>query len=587
MLGTRSPQSCLFAADNEYLDRVGRDSFYGFLALNRHEIFRDDDFAELYSRTRGRESAPPSMLAVALLLQTYNRTSDAESVERATFDARWSVALGTEVGRQPFAKSTLCCFRARLILNDQAMAIFQRSLSRAREVGFLKNRKLREALDTTHIFGAGAVKDTYNLLADGIRKLVKTLERFSAKGLSAWLKNRLSLYFGKSFKGTANIDWDDPKAREALLNTVVTDIKSLLLLAQEHKNQLAKDDAGHFELEEAMRLLTDLVEQDIDQDENAQAAIKQGVAKDRIASVHDPEMRHGRKSKSTRFDGHKATIAVDTDTQLITAVDVIAGNAHDSENALALCEQTQSNTGCEVETVLGDCAYGTAELRKEFEQAGINLVAKAPQLQANGFEKDRFTIDFDHDTVTCPAGQTTNKWRRAHYKHRDGTQVPTKVFAFSAKVCGECEFYRQCVKAIKPRRGRTITLHPNEALLRETRAFQKTETFKEQYRPRSTVEHRIARLVQLGVRKARYWGRKKTAFQLAMAAAVANFTLLAAWQAQNPADSASILVFAFILVAAMLTSLYSNGFRRNIPQGVQRQPRLYRALPKPIFRPDF
>ena len=28
-------------------------------------------------------------------------------------------------------------------------------------------------------------------------------------------------------------------------------------------------------------------------------------------SVHDPEMRHGHKSSSRRFDGHKAAIVVD------------------------------------------------------------------------------------------------------------------------------------------------------------------------------------------------------------------------------------------------------------------------------------
>ena len=41
------------------------------------------------------------------------------------------------------------------------------------------------------------------------------------------------------------------------------------------------------------------------------------------------------------------------------------------------------------------------------------------------------------------------------------------------------------------------------------------------------VEHRLARLVQLGVRQARYFGRTKTLLQLLMAAAVANLTLVA------------------------------------------------------------
>ena len=565
MLGKRNHQSDLFAADKEYLDKVGRESFYGFLALNRHRIFRDQDFAELYSTTRGRESAPPSILAIALLLQSYDRTSDAEAVERATYDARWCVALGTEIGLQPFAKSTFCCFRAKLILSEKARAIFERSLSYAREIGFLKNRKIKAACDTTHIFGKGAVKDTYNLLADGVRELVKTLQHLHAKGLNQWLKGRKQLYFGTSFKGAADIDWNDPEARAALLKTLLSDVTSLLKIAKQHQDTMPEDDTRRTELQQATHLLNYLVEQDTETNESGDASIKQGVAKDRIPSVSDPEMRHGRKSQSTRFNGHKATIAVDTETQLITATDVVAGNTYDSDNALALCQQTENNTGCEVETVIGDCAYGTGERRKEFEQAGIKVVAKAfPQPRANGFEKDHFDIDFVNNTVTCPEGHTTSKWHRARYKRGDGTQEPTKVFLFAPDLCGQCQFYSQCINTTKPGRGRRIKLHPEEALLREARAFQKTEIFKEQYRLRIIVEHRIARLVYLGVRKSRYFGRKKTAFQLAMAAAVANFTLMAAWTAQNPVDLVSILAFALLIAVTMAKSLLSKRFSYQI-----------------------
>jgi len=83
--------------------------------------------------------------------------------------------------------------------------------------------------------------------------------------------------------------------------------------------------------------------QDIEYKGNG-AALKQGVSRDRILSVHDPEMRHGHKGSHKRFDGHKAAIAVDTDSQLITAVDVLSGNAPDSEGALELVERSEANT---------------------------------------------------------------------------------------------------------------------------------------------------------------------------------------------------------------------------------------------------
>ena len=80
-------------------------------------------------------------------------------------------------------------------------------------------------------------------------------------------------------------------------------------------------------------------------------------------------------------------------------------------------------------------------------------------------------------------------------------------------------------------RGRTVTLHPDEERLQAARALERTEYFREQYRQRVVVEHRIARLVPLGIRQSRVRGRRMTAFQLLMAATVANLTLVAGREA--------------------------------------------------------
>ena len=108
------------------------------------------------------------MLAVGLLLQIYDNVSDQEAAERSQFDLRWQVALGVPVGSRPFAKSTLQLFRSQLVLHQQAQGIFRRSLELARQAGYLRGRKMRAVLDTTVIFGRGAVEDTYNLIAEGI-----------------------------------------------------------------------------------------------------------------------------------------------------------------------------------------------------------------------------------------------------------------------------------------------------------------------------------------------------------------------------------------------------------------------------------
>jgi len=165
MLGLRSDQRGLFEADHLYMDYVGRDTFYGFLASQRGQLFRDEEFAELYCPDNGRDSVPPSLLATALLLQGHDRVSDDEAKGRADFDIRWKVALGVAVDEKPFAKSTMQLFRAHLILHENIRLVFQRSLQFARQSGYARGHRMKVALDTSHILGRGAVKDTYPPMA--------------------------------------------------------------------------------------------------------------------------------------------------------------------------------------------------------------------------------------------------------------------------------------------------------------------------------------------------------------------------------------------------------------------------------------
>jgi hypothetical protein len=374
----RSAQRGFLEADHLYLDHVGRGSFYGFLAYLRGQLFNDQEFGGLYCADNGRNSVPPSLLATALLLQAHDRVSDEEAKLRADFDIRWKVALGIAVEDRPFAKSTLQLFRAQLILHDQVRAIFQRSLKFAQETGYLKGRKMKAALDTTYILGRGAVKDTYNLLSDGIVQLVRALAHLKGMGPEDWARKQgLDLYFGSSVKGEAAIEWDDEQQRRALLGRIVADADALLDLARQAQGQFPQESMPRKKLVEAAELLGQLLMQDVErQDEGP--ALKKGVSKDRIPSVHDPEMRHGHKSSRNRFDGHKAAVAVDTDSQLITAVGILPGNASDNTGVLELIEQSEANTGLEVEETIGDAAYGDGVTRQNFADAGRTLIAKVP-----------------------------------------------------------------------------------------------------------------------------------------------------------------------------------------------------------------
>jgi hypothetical protein len=549
MLGERGPQRGLLEADYLYIDFVGRHSFYGFLAAQRGTLFRDEDFAALYAPGHGRPSVPPSLLATALVLQTLDRVSDAEAKQRADYDLRWKVALGIALDERPFAKSTLQEFRAQLVIHQQPRVLFQQSLQLATQQGFLQGkRKLKVALDTTAILGRGAVKDTYNLLGDGIVQVLRVLAQQAREPLADWAEREgCGRYVAEqSLKGQATLNWDDPQEQRQFLQGIVADADRVLERVRQARSGHEEGSPADRALVEAAGLLSRLLAQDIERRPDG-AALRQGVAPDRVVSVHDPEQRHGHKSAAKRFNGHKAALAVDTESQLITAVTVLPGNAPDHEQALELVEQTEEATGCAVAAAIADCAYGDGPTRQAFATAGRELIAKVPAATNQGaYPKTAFTIDVAAGTCTCPAGETTRDLRR--------TARGGGTFHFPAAGCAACPLRGQCVRG---KGGRTVQLHPQEALLHQARAFQASPAFGEYRRRRQVAEHRIARLVQLGIRQARYCGRPKTLFQLCLAAAVANLTLLAYRAASQPGHAPLGAALLALIVLVVLRSARS------------------------------
>ena len=173
--------------------------------------------------------------------------------------------MGIEVEGRPFAKSTLQVFRAQLILHDKVREVFESSLRLARESGYLKRRSMKVALDTTNILGRGAVRDTYNLLADGIVKLLGALAAVEKAKVKEWAKARgYERYLASSIKGEAAIDWSDKLARQALPAGIVADADRLLELSRQAQEDLGEDSAESQQIVAGAELLGQLLLQDIE-----------------------------------------------------------------------------------------------------------------------------------------------------------------------------------------------------------------------------------------------------------------------------------------------------------------------------------
>ena len=127
---------------------------------------------------------------------------------------------------------------------------------------------------------------------------------------------------------------------------------------------------------------------------------------------------------------------VDTDSQLITAVEVLPGNAPDNLGALELVEASEANTGVTVEEAMGDAAYGDGDTRQTFADAGRTLIARVPgRPNRSHFPKEDFRIDLESGSCTCPAGQVTRTIVPAGRRtDQTGRTYRLEAFRFDAAV---------------------------------------------------------------------------------------------------------------------------------------------------------
>lgn len=521
MLGKRNAQTSLFDVGALNDIRLKPGSFYAQLVAAAPTLYPDSLFAALY-QAGGRPSVPPSQLALLLVMQTHEGVSDEEAIARSEYDARWAAVLGTRLGEPLCAKSTLQLFRAKLILKEKARLLLQGSVKEARRRGQLPVGPLRVAVDTLCIKGAGAVKDTWNLLASGIWQVIQAAGKELREKPGDWAaRQELAAYVPDlhgSVKGSLDLDWSDEAAREAALAAIVRDAVRAYRQADTLAATLTEEAAAR--LRQAQLLLGDLLEQDLEvqhpESGEPQVAVKQGTAPDRIPSATDPEQRHGHKSKEKKFTGHKARTVVDTASGLILDTEVLPGNAGDASEVKAQIERLAKDQEVTIAAVLGDCAFGNGATRAEFAETEMTLHAKVPAEARRGelYLKSRFTLDLEAGTATCPAGKTTSDYLE--------TGGGGRVYRFGAQ-CEDCPLRARCTKSAH---GRTVAQHPQEALLRAARAEAATPEGRQTLRERVIVEHRQARLAQLGAKRARYFGRKKTEFQALMAATVANLRLI-------------------------------------------------------------
>ena len=508
MLSTGSGQVGFF--DAAELVALPEGSFFALLAEHGDRIVRDEDFAACYSSDRGRPSIPPSLLAKVLLMEYRTGCSDEQAMESIAWDLRWKIALGLPVDHRGFHPTTLTKFRARLLLHGKERLALESTLAIAEQLGMLSG-PVEQIIDSTPMLGAAATQDTVRLVRHGVRKLLDAVAAIDPEAAGR-LDRALEFDYTKPAE-KPDCRWRERAERERMLTRVAQDAERALQ-AVEHADGLLADER----LAEAHRLLRDLIGQDFDVDDDGVPRLHRGTRADRIVSVVDPEMRHGRKSSQQRFDGYKLSAAVtNTAEPLICAVDVAAAGEHDGARVGPLIDAQLPHR--RPPRILGDTAYGVGSVREQMTARDIEVLAPVHEQprREDRLDKRDFIIDLDGATVTCPAGHTAPI----------GTDRSGRRRAlFNKDLCGPCALRQQCIgprSTFKP-----LRLNPREELLMAgRRAFDDPATAEHLRRTRPRIERLLGLLAhRYKARKSRYVGSRKARLQAAWTAALVNLNPL-------------------------------------------------------------
>jgi hypothetical protein len=492
------------------LKTTGR--LFVFLRKVRHQLFDDATQEKLESihasKPRGTEPKPAAMMVMVVLLQSYTRCSDDEAVRRAEMDGAWRMVLGVPDSDEPlFSKATLVEARKSLVANHLDEFILRHTIDFARESKLFdpaKLARLRIAIDSAPLEGLGRVEDTLNLLGSALWVLVSTLAVTLMVPVEQIVTEaNLQLLSATSIKRGMDLDWSAPNAVDRGLEQMFREIQRVQAWIETNSQE------WHFRdglVLRAHEQLFRIVLQDVEIKEDGSPKIRQGVTPDRQISIEDEEMRHGRKTKSERIDGYKRYSSCSLDIGLKMAACVLpanVGEAHGADKMKPTLEQL--GEVCEAHV---DRAFLPSKLVEQVAQTGRVVCRPYMASAAAGRHgKHRFEIDLETKTVICPAGEKA--------------AIRGQKAQFSLTTCQACPQRQQCQKE-DAKQGRSVSLHPKEALLQTLKQRQATAEGRAELRERTMVEHGLAHLCNRQGPRARYMGVKKNDYDVRRHAAVDN-----------------------------------------------------------------
>jgi transposase len=447
-----------------------------------------------YDPTMGRPPLEPLLLLKLEFLQFAYGFSDREVIKQSQVNMAFRFFLDLNLRSDLPHPSLLTYFRQRLG-PETHQQVFQDLIAQARQQGLVKDRlRLKDA---THVLANIAVPSTLILVAQTRDQLLEAAGPLAAERVAQEHAEAQRLH-------TATADLPEAERlvhRVAHLRTLVAWADDLLATASSADPAVPR-----------LRQALDLAHRVLHDRDDPEAPGK-------VVSVHDPEA--GKGWHHQWFTGYSLDITMDSDSELITAIDVLPPSADEAANATNLIQQEEQAQGNDVETLSIDGIGFRGDLIGQWtDPEGLDLEVIVPPSEptvAGGFPPEAFTLDSAHQELTCPAGKTT------HTRVRNDKNTGWK-YRFSAAQCADCPLRAQCMaKPETTRGGRTVIKNDYEAEYQAARAKAQTSRYQEVRAQHPRVERKLGEMVRWhDARHARYRGRAKVLIQMLLTGFVVN-----------------------------------------------------------------
>lgn len=518
-------------------------------------IYTNPQFATLFPKV-GQPAAAPAQLALVTVFQYAEGLSDRQAADAVRDRISWKYALCLPLEDPGFDASVLSEFRTRLVEGNAEYQLLDLLLSCCKEAGLVKARG-KARTDSTHVLAATRALNRLEAVGETMRHALNTL----ASVAPGWLRPRIEPDWLERY-GPRVDEYRFPKgteARQALASQIGADGVRLYQAATANDAPVWLREVPAVETLRRVGTRLRVGQQFYAPDEEGLVRwrFEQDAppAAQLINSPYDIEARSSKK-RGTVWTGYKAQLTETCDPDaphLIVHVATTAATVPDVELLPQIHTALAKKDLLPAEHLV-DAGYADSEvLVTSKDTHGVAVIGPASpdthwQARAGeGYDVASFTLDWEHETATCPQGTPSASWSATRNDHGN----PIINIRFPTAACRDCAVRAKCTASATGPRFLTVRPKAQYLAMQQARQDQNTPEFQARYDARAGVEATISQGLRVAdLRHARYIGLAKTRLQHVLTAAALNVCRLSDWFAERPRASVRITPFVNLATAS-------------------------------------